>query len=187
MKFSKKEIIDLGKAWFAIAIAFTIVLKSSYEYSFFLLFLLSAFTVGLGFLFHELAHKYIAQRYGCFAEFKAFNLMLVLAIALSLFGFIFAAPGAVFISGHVNKKKNGKIAAAGPLTNIILALLFFFLAFISAGFLENVGKFGFKINTWLALFNMIPFGPFDGAKIWRWHKIYYLLMVVLLAVFFIFS
>src|SRR3989344_7145769 len=112
MKFSKKEIFDLIKAWIAIAIAFTIVLRHRYDYSLSLIFFLSITTVGIGFLLHELAHKWVAQKYGCFAEFKAFNLMLVLAIALSLFGFVFAAPGAVFISDHVNKRKNGKIAAA---------------------------------------------------------------------------
>jgi len=29
---------------------------------------------------------------------------------------------------------------------------------------------GAYINTWLALFNLIPFGPLDGAKIFRWNK-----------------
>jgi Zn-dependent protease len=29
---------------------------------------------------------------------------------------------------------------------------------------------GARINTWLALFNLIPFGPLDGAKILKWSK-----------------
>ena len=187
MKFSKKELIDIGKAWFAIALAFTILLRTSYPYSFFLLLILSTFTVGVGFLLHELAHKFVAQKYGCFAEFRAFNFMLFIAIILSFFGFIFAAPGAVFISKRVTKERHGKIAVAGPFTNIILALLFLLITFFSTGFLKNLGAFGFQINTWLALFNMIPFGPFDGAKIWKWHKTYYFLIVIVAFAFLMLS
>jgi len=29
---------------------------------------------------------------------------------------------------------------------------------------------GAQINTWLAVFNLIPFGPLDGAKIIGWSK-----------------
>src|SRR3989344_60613 len=179
MKFSKIEIIDLIKAWIAIAIAFTIVLRNSYPYALFLIFILSLITVGIGFLLHELAHKWLAQRYGCFAEFRCFNFMLLLAIAVSFLGFVFAAPGAVFISGHVNNKKNGKISLAGPVTNIVLALLFLPFFFLSSGFLQSIGEFGFTINAWLALFNMLLFGNFDGKKIWNWNKIVYIGAVVI--------
>jgi Zn-dependent protease len=27
---------------------------------------------------------------------------------------------------------------------------------------------GFKLNAWIGLFNMIPAGPFDGAKVLSW-------------------
>ena len=31
-------------------------------------------------------------------------------------------------------------------------------------------------NAWIALFNLIPFGPFDGRKIFRWNIPVYLLL-----------
>jgi Zn-dependent protease len=34
------------------------------------------------------------------------------------------------------------------------------------------------INITLALFNMIPFGIFDGRKVWDWNKPVYLGMVI---------
>ena len=175
MKFSKREIIDLFKAWLLISIAFSILLRESLNNNYFLIFLFVLLTAGLGFLFHELAHKLIAQRFGYFAEFYAFDKMLLIAVIFSFFGFIFAAPGAVFIHGNINKKKNGIISLAGPMTNIILALLFFMLS-ISDKF-SLIGNFGFRINSLLALFNMFPFFGLDGQKVFQWNKIIFTLTI----------
>jgi len=173
---SRKEITDITKAWLAITIAFAIVLSKS-ELNFIQSILVSAIAVGLGFLLHELGHKVVAQYYRCFAEFRSFDSLLLLAIAMSFLGFVFAAPGAVMISGYVNKERNGKISIAGPAINIGLALIFFALGFI---FRNNIVLlYGFRINVWLALFNMIPFGNFDGSKIFRWNKKLYFAFVAL--------
>lgn len=167
---SKRELIDLVKAWVAISIAFAIVLTGlGFSVEFFTAVIIAAITVGVGFLFHEMAHKFVAQRYGCFAEFRAFDTMLLLAIVFSFFGFIFAAPGAVMISGQVTRRENGLISVVGPWTNLVLALLFLgLLTTFPAG--SMVWAYGFQINTWLALFNMIPFWLLDGKKVWQWNK-----------------
>ena len=171
---SETEIIDLLKAWIVISIAFAVVLRSSFSYNFYLVFIIASLTVGTGFLLHELGHKIVAQRYGCLAEFRSFDNMLILALVMSFFGFVFAAPGAVMISGRINSRKNGVISIAGPLVNIGLALIFLLLAFSQP---ENLFKviayYGFMINSWLALFNMIPFWLFDGYKVWKWSKAAY--------------
>ena len=170
MKFSQVEIEHLLKAWLAISLAFAILLSNGNVFSegFGTMLLVSGFTVGLGFLLHELGHKYVAQKYHCFAEFRAFTPMLLLAIGMSFLGFIFAAPGAVMINGHVNREKNGKISVAGPLVNIILAVVFLGLTII--GFVNIFTQYGLLINAWLAAFNMIPFWNLDGKKILRWNK-----------------
>jgi len=120
---SDTEIRDLIKAWIAISFAFAIVLRGGIGLSFYQVFIVSAITVGTGFLLHELGHKIVAQRYGCFAEFRSFDQMLVLAVIMSFFGFVFAAPGAVMISGPVGVRRNGKISAAGPIVNLAFSLL----------------------------------------------------------------
>lgn len=174
LKFSRNELNDLLKAWVVLSLAFAILMNGGPKFSltFVKPLLISAFTVGIGFLLHELAHKYLAQKYGCRAEFKAFPLMLAITLFGSLFGFIFAAPGAVFISGHaISSKKNGQVSLAGPLMNIFLAIAFFsLLIFTSSELMHLVGSLGSRINAWLALFNLIPFGPFDGKKVWDWNK-----------------
>ena len=180
---SKQELVDLLKGWFAISLAFTIMFVGGLKIDtqFFYIFIISAITAGMGFLLHELAHKVTAQRYGCFAEFRAFNTMLFLAIVFAFFGVVFAAPGAVFITGLVGKRRNGIISSAGPITNLALALVF--LVLILYGSNNPITKYGLMINSWLALFNMIPFMNFDGEKIFRWNKIVYFTMVIIASIF----
>ena len=185
---SKHEIIDLIKSWIVIAIIFTILLKKDPSNILTLtqLALVSAFTVGIGFLLHELAHKVVAQKYGCLAEFRSSDTMLVLALAMAYFlGFVFIAPGAVYIFGNVGIARNGRISLAGPLTNLILAVIFFIIGIFTTGFLSIFASYGFMINSWLALFNLIPVWNFDGKKILEWNKLYYFIAVII-AVLFVF-
>ena len=77
-------------------------------------------------MLHELAHKFVAIHYGFWAEYKLWVQGLILAVVISVISnFIFAAPGAVYIHGeYISDEQNGKISLAGPLTNIVLALIF---------------------------------------------------------------
>jgi len=174
MRFSRVEITELIKAWFVITIAVAIVTSGKVELGILLLnFVIAAFTVGIGFVVHELAHKFMAQKYNCFAEFRADNKMLVISLISAFFGFVFAAPGAVMIWGRIDTEKNGKISLAGPLSNLVIAGAFFLVAFTGTSWVQVVATFGYKINGWLALFNLIPIGGLDGSKILAWNKLVY--------------
>ena len=192
---SKKELLDISKAWLAISIAFGLVL-GGLSIKFFTAFIISAIAVGLGFLLHELSHKYFAQKFGYNAEFRSFDEMLFLAVIMSFFGFVIAAPGAVMIFTNVyDRRKNGIISVAGPVMNIFLALIFLLLAVLLSGglgilntsipqllegsLLYAIIAIGFLINSWLALFNMIPFWLFDGAKVFKWNKIVYFIVLII--------
>lgn len=171
---TKSEGFEILKAWLATSIAFGIIIYGS-ENTFLFSFLVSAFTVGLGFVAHELSHRWFAYKYHKLAEFKANNSMLIIMILMSFFGFIIAAPGAVMISGFVSKKERGIIAASGPGANLAVALLFAPLLFI----IPKIAFYGLMINAWLALFNMIPIPGFDGEKIFAWNKPIYFTIVLL--------
>lgn len=180
--FSHTEIIDLIKAWAAITIAFSIArarLAGSFE-EFVLSFIVSAVAVGAAFLLHELAHKYMAIKYRCSAEFRANNQMLIMMIFISFMGVILAAPGAVVIRGHITKKEYGIISLAGPGTNIFLAVISIPFAIIfSRSLIGFIASYSVFINSWLAMFNMIPFGMFDGKKILDWSKeVYYPILII---------
>ncbi|MBI5880538.1 metalloprotease [archaeon] len=180
IKTSRKEIIDLAKAWIILGVAFAIAMNGlKFDITLFIALFISLITIGIGFLFHELAHKFMAQRYGCFAEFRSFDHMLILALIMSFFGFIFAAPGAVMIQGRLSRRQNSLISAAGPGMNMLVALIFLGLLFTGAGIWHAIGIYGFTINSWLAAFNLIPFAMFDGAKVWDGSKALYIIMVVI--------
>lgn len=176
IKFSETEIIDLLWAWAALTFAFAVLLGGGISSGFVLLLIVSGVTIGLGFIFHELAHKIVAQKYGCWAEFRKWNFGLILAVTMSFFGFIFAAPGAVMIGGMVSREQNGKISSAGPLTNIVLAVFFllakiFLLPEITGGALPLISMIvhiGLFANAFLAVFNALPIPPLDGSKIMPW-------------------
>ena len=133
-----------------------------------------------GFLLHELAHKWMAQQYGCWAEYRGNKNGLYFALAMSAFGFLLAAPGAVMVSGRITDRQNGIIAAVGPLTNIAIAIVALPIYIFTAGLdwpislLGELARFIIVINLILGGFNMIPVQPLDGSKVIMWSKTAYL-------------
>ena len=175
-----KELRDLVISALALALAFGIALSGGFRAFqqpaiLVLVIGMALVAVSLGFVFHELGHRLIARRFGYFAEYAMWPMGLMVALGFSLFGFVFAAPGAVMIypratvlgTASLSRHKIGLISLAGPATNIGLAVVFLVLDFIQPALLFTLGA---RINTWLALFNLIPFGPLDGAKILKWNK-----------------
>ncbi|SDE80502.1 zinc metalloprotease [Halorientalis regularis] len=172
IRFSTRELLDLGAAWVALSVAFMIIiLRPFYAFPVSVIvqqLALSFVTVGVAFLLHELAHKVVAIRFGKIAEFRADYGMLFVAIMGATIGFLFAAPGAVYHQGRSTLRQNGLIALAGPVTNLVLAAIFAPLAFLAGGFLGSIGSLGLSINLFLAAFNMVPFGPLDGTTVKEW-------------------
>lgn len=175
-----KELRDIVVSALVLAMAFGITLSGGFRAFqqpgiLVLVIGMALVAVSLGFVFHELGHRLIARRFGYFAEYSMWPMGLMVALGSSLFGFIFAAPGAVMIyprattlgTGSSSREKIGLISLAGPATSIGLAVLFLVLDIIQPALLFTLGA---RINIWLAVFNLIPFGPLDGAKILNWNK-----------------
>ena len=177
-----REWRDLAIAWFAITLAFTLIFRwaGMLLTDFILVFLISSLTVGVGFILHELAHKFTAMHYGYWAEFRKDNLMLLVAVAMAaLAGFVFAAPGATVIYGsNLSRRENGWISASGAVTNLLLAIPFIALALLGRDLLPIIGVMGWKVNAMLASFNMLPVGPLDGKKVLAWSPGIFLLLIV---------
>jgi len=144
---------------------------------------ISFFGIVTAFFFHEISHKIIAQKYNLWAEYRMFPQGLIFALILGvLTPFIFAAPGAVMFMGGSRYHETGKIAVAGPLANIIVAMItlpiFLFNVFESTILLQIIGFICF-INAFLAAFNLLPFGPLDGVKIIKWNPTAWIVVLII--------
>ncbi|MCK5560286.1 MAG: M50 family metallopeptidase [Thermoplasmata archaeon] len=178
-RFSDTEIQHLSVALIILTISFAFIFTDGIFFAmanplvFAFLLIPSSIAVLTAFLCHELGHKFLAQKYGHWAEFR-YNLQyLLLGLGLAaIIGWLIVAPGAVYIRGNPTREENGKISAAGPGINIIVAAVLVPIAFLLHSF--TIIYFfaliiGF-VNVFIAGFNMIPGWIFDGAKIWRWDK-----------------
>jgi Zn-dependent protease len=149
---------------------------------------LSFLAIATAFVCHEIAHKYMGQKYGYWSEFRMFPQGLLFALFLGVaVGIVFAAPGAVQIFGNPTREESGKMAAAGPATNLAISGVSTLLFFSSSGYLGYLFFFIAYINAFLAFFNLLPFGPLDGMKIFRWKKeVWILLLIISISMFIIF-
>lgn len=178
MRFTSREIRDLIISMVIITVLFAYIFSGRTLPSFSLI-VVTFIAVGLGFILHELAHKFVAMRYGFWAEYRLWVEGLIFAIITAALGFLFVAPGAVYIHGeYISREQNGKISASGPATNLILAGLFFLLLyyFPSGELVTTIGVLGFYVNSFLAMINLIPISMLDGAKIIRWNPIIWVIM-----------
>jgi Zn-dependent protease len=166
-RFSEKEVRHLGISLIIIAALPLMSWKFLLQRP--LLALGAVLIFAAAFLLHELAHKFMAQRLGYWAEYRLNNIGLMITLFSFFSNFKIVAPGAVMIAGLMYGDDYGKISVAGPVTNIAQAILFLALEFFTTNSGVSVLAYiGILINSSLALFNLLPFGVFDGAKILRW-------------------
>ena len=192
-RISRREEFDLFIAWIAISLAFAIIfLRGSGRTDpvIALLYLgISLLTVGIGFILHEMAHKFTALKYGFWAEFRKDNTMLVVAVALAaLVGVVFAAPGATVIydvNGRgISREQNGRISIAGPVVNLLLCIPFIALLILggsistTGNLVTMTGMIGLQVNAMIAAFNMLPISVLDGRKVLAWNAGVFVIMIL---------
>lgn len=135
-------------------------------------------------VFHEVAHGYVAYRLGDPTAKNANRLTLnplahvdlmgsiilplILVITKSpiLFGWAKPIP---FNPAYFRNARTGTmlVGAAGPVTNLILALLTgaLFRIFTPEGIIGFFLIYACLINVVLAVFNLIPIPPLDGSRV----------------------
>lgn len=193
-RFSKRELGDIAIAVIVLSLALTILYKRgfvldylAYEFGsaakWIVLFGICLLLVVFSFLLHEFGHKFTAQNFGMRSEFRIFPTGLFITLLTSVLGFLFAAPGAVYIEGNPTRKENGIISIAGPAVNILLTLVGIAgcLAFNGGGVVVIFFYLLAYLNAFLAVFNLLPIPPLDGSKIWGWSMPVYIVAIAMAA------
>lgn len=175
LKFSSRELIHILVAMGVLTLAFSFALAPypplSHLDAVLQILPLSFLAIATAFFCHEIAHKYMGQKLGYWSEFRMFPQGLLFALFLGVtLGVVFAAPGAVQIMGRPSREESGKMAMAGPSVNLLISIVSFSLLFLVNGYLADIAFFVAYINAFLAFFNLLPFGPLDGKKIFQWKK-----------------
>jgi Zn-dependent protease len=143
-----------------------------------LAFTLIAIPLLYAIIFHELAHGWVAYRFGDSTAKSLGRLSLnplkhldpMGTLMLFIFGFGWAKPVPVNFS-HLRDRRMGMIlvSAAGIIANMLLAFAALFLTRLlspAPSSMPAVLLYYFaQINIILAAFNLIPLPPLDGSKI----------------------
>ena len=174
------EVIQLTIAWITLSIVFSISHLMDPIKITLTSIVLIGIIAGTSFIFHELAHKFTAKYFLYQAQFELWAWGVIASLAISIISggnLIFAALGSVNImkrgtnyTSNTSEKEIGIISAAGPITNMAVALILFILGNVNSG-LVDFYNLGIMINIYLAAFNLIPLLMLDGYKIMKWNKI----------------
>ncbi len=187
--FSATELKHLGIGIFlmfavGISMFFSMYLISQLSPEWVMIFL-SAIFATLAFLLHEFGHKFVGIRLGNWSEFRLIKLFAILTtisiIPIPFFKIV--CPGAVQVTGDTSRENMGKIGLAGPVVNLMQAIIFLFLAiflFEPTDIIFRVLMVAIFLNSFLGIFNLIPLGPLDGLKVIRWNKALYVITIIAL-------
>lgn len=192
IEFTRNELRDLTIAFIILSIAFAVSNVRLNLHGFVSILPIVMVGVAVGSLFHEIGHKYVATKYGNEAEFKAWPLGLLIALATSLVGIVFALPGSVQIFPEdMDDEISGKIAIAGPMLNMALAIIFIIVAALIYPLSVNsqffhlmflISTVGFSVNSFLATFNLLPLYTLDGTKVLKWNSKIWIIIFILAAI-----
>lgn len=135
---------------------------------------------------HEMAHGYVANKLGDPTAKSLGRITLnpikhldpIGFICMLLFGFGWANPVPINTRYFKNPRRDMALAgAAGPVSNLILAVIFTFLlkmffilpvnymGYTAAELVFTFLLLGIRLNITLAVFNLLPMPPLDGSRI----------------------
>jgi Zn-dependent protease len=136
------------------------------------------------------AQKYLAKRLQVSAFYKLWLPGLILSMLLILIGIKVVFVGGLMLAPfyfgrfgykgrHLTITEIGLIGVVGPLINISTAAIFKHLgAITSASPPLSIFTYIGTISGMIALYNLVPVEPLDGAKVFLWEWVYWAILVL---------
>lgn len=154
----------------------------------------SSYIAGIvvGMVVHEAMHRNVARKYGMASQYVTNPLGIIITLVSALLPVKLIAPGytKVYIYGPVSRRGMLRSVAAGPASNMLMSLVALVvsaplrgLSPLASGWLNGFAE----INSYLALFNLLPIPPLDGSKVIRWDLVLWVTMIASSAVLFVVS
>ena len=89
--------------------------------------------------------------------------------------FKLVAPGAVVLGGYGDRRVLGVVGSWGPLLNLAMSTIMAPIVFlVPYGYLIWPAYY---INTFIAVFNLVPISVLDGKKVFDWNKVVWAAMI----------
>lgn len=178
LHLSVQELSELGIGWLILSFVILYIQGMFYEIisqgTIPDAILIYIFVLGLSFFTHELMHKFVAIKYGARAYFRLSKEGLFITLISVIIGFPILAVGAVFWWGEATASPSirGRVSAIGPISNMILAGIFLIIQglgmLLFVDIMVLIGLIGVYLNVLLGVFNLLPIGVLDGAKVLAW-------------------
>jgi Zn-dependent protease/predicted transcriptional regulator len=156
--------VEIHFSWLLIFFLFSLTLAQGYfptvvenqnQTMFWVAGILTTVVLFASVLTHEFGHSLVAIREG----------IPIKKITLFIFGGV-----AQMESEPTNPSTELKVTAAGPLTSLLIAILFgavYYLFFSPGQIISEAIFFVARLNLIMAIFNLIPAFPLDGGRIFR--------------------
>lgn len=191
-EFRKNEVRDLFIAFIVLSFCFAIASVGLDAYGIVSIWPIVMVGVGIGFILREVAQKLVAMKHGYGAEFKLWPIGLLIAFLTAFIGMVFAFPGEIRTHPDtITEEINGRIGVAGPMANMLLALIFMVISALIYPFslhsqiihlIYLICTIGFSVNSFLAAFNLLPIYSLDGIKVLKWSAKIWIVVFAIAAV-----
>ena len=199
VKFRKRELKDIIITIAFISILFSVHMYFNYKFTLndFIVVLPIALIVFVVSLLAKIyTHKMTALKFKYTVEYNKWGYGLIFSLLTFIFSVMIITPGYMDYGAYgrmADDKHKGIISLSGNITSIILSIIFLLLVLIlkeftivsstdTLGVLLLLSIMAFKINSFMAFFNLIPFYMLDGINVINWDRKVWLVFILVSAI-----
>ncbi|RAP51095.1 MAG: hypothetical protein BZ136_00180 [Methanosphaera sp. rholeuAM74] len=198
VKFRKQELKDIIISIAFISILFSVHMYYNFKFTlndFIVVIPIALIVFALSLFAKIYTHKLTALKFKYTVTYNKWGYGLIFSLLTFIFSVMILTPGYMDYGAYArmaDDKEKGIISLSGNITNIILSIIFLLLVLIlkefsiifsndAYGVLLLVSIMAFKINSFIAFFNLIPFYMLDGINVINWNRKVWIVSILISA------